>query len=625
MKKFRVTFKPGGKEAVVKEGKTLREAFALAGVPLEFSCGGKGRCGKCRVRLEAKGAPLPPPAPAEKEHLEEEELAGGIRLACMVEVRSDLAVFLPEVRQETQILMEAASRVVALAPPVSKTFLEVPPPSLADQRPDWERLRDALGAAPPPPLDVLRELPVLLRSSGYRLTAVTSGAEVLGLEAGDTTGKLLGAAFDIGTTTIVCYLLDLRSGEELGVASMLNPQAAYGADVISRIAYTSEEPEGLEKLHQCLIAGLNELLAEASIRAGASPQDVYVLSVVGNTCMHHLFLKIPPGQLARSPYVPVVKEPLVLRAAELGLRANPRARLYVLPIIAGFVGADTVGVILATQMDLGGGVKLAVDIGTNGEIVLGTGEGLIACSAAAGPAFEGAQISCGMRGAAGAIDHVWFGEDLEYSVIGGGKPRGICGSGLLDLAAGLLTLGIIDKSGRMLPPFEVESPIARRYRNRIVEYDGMTSFLLVDETSTSHGRPLLLTQRDVRQLQLAKAAIAAGIQVLLEERRLKPEDVDEVLLAGAFGNYFDPRSACAIGLLPPQLLEKVRQIGNAAGAGAKIALLSRHECRRAGAIARAVEYVELSAYPGFNNIFTASLEFPELRSSTARGVKINEI
>lgn len=610
MKHFKVTFQPANLEISVPEGTTIKEALDTGGLYFDFPCGGRGKCGKCRVQV-LEGVSLP--TAVEREHLEEREIEEGIRLACMTRIHGDLIVRLPfEKRPEAKILQIAPEKDVKLQPRIRKVYAEANPPSLNDQRPDWERLKAGAGLGDlSVPLPLLRKLPQIARETKYRITLVLEGEKVLGLEKFDTRNRLLGMAFDVGTTTVVGYLMDLRTGKELSVASTLNPQTSFGADVISRITFASQEKTGLEKLHRSIITALNELIGEAVEKAGVAREDIYALTVAGNTCMHHLLLGVDPTYLALCPYVPVTKGPLVFSAKELGIEINDGGRIYMLPNIAGFVGADTVAVILATDLDRSREIKLAVDIGTNGEIVLGNQKRLLACSAAAGPAFEGAQISCGMRGAKGAIDHVRFGEDLEFSVIGGGKPEGICGSGLIDVVAGLLERGIVDQRGKILSPHEIASPKAEKFKNNIVQHNGANAFLLVDESQTAHGGPILITQRDIRELQLAKGAIATGIQVLMEKQGIETAEITEVLLAGAFGNYLNPRSACAIGLLPPALAEKVKGVGNAAGTGAKAALLSLDEYQRAALISESVEYVELSAYPNFNSLFAGSLSFPE--------------
>lgn len=613
MERCKVTFQPTGRDIYVLPGTTVKDAIYLARFDFDFPCGGRGKCGKCRVQIQS-GATSP--TGVEQEHLEAEDLAQGFRLACVTEIRQDITIDLPFTKTpEHQILVTGLDRDVQLDPHLRKTIVELDRPSLQDQRPDWERLKQALyrdgllAKGAPAPLDLLRGLPQLLRQAGFRLAAVTDGIALTGLAKADPATGMLGIAFDIGTTTVVGYLLDLASGKELGVVSALNPQTRYGADVITRNAFASQQEHGLETLRDTIVEQLNLLIGEAVDNAGLTREQVYLVSVVGNTTMHHLFLGISPKYLALAPYVPVIAGPLTVTAREVGIAINAAGRVCVLPNIAGFVGADTVGVILTTDLDWSESVKLAIDIGTNGEIVLGSRNRLVACSAAAGPAFEGSQISCGMRGTIGAIDHVQFGDGIAYSVVGGGKPEGVCGSGLLDTVAGMLAQGIIDHRGRLLPPDKLGTRAAR-YKNRIVTHEGANALLLADESETAHGRPILITQKDIREVQLAKGAIAAGIQALLEQLGASLDDISEVLLAGAFGNYLNPHSACAIGLIPQALEAKIRPVGNAAGTGAKMALLSRSEYRRAELIAGMVEYVELSAYKNFTEIFAGAMYFP---------------
>lgn len=614
MQRFRITFQPRGKEVMVPEGATIRDAIELGDIDFHFPCGGRGKCGKCRVRITGE---VPPPTRAEQEHLDEEELKSGIRLACVTLVDRELTVELPEeTATPHKILVSGAERGVRVDPHLRKTRVAVAKPQLSDQRGDWDRIQDALKELDPSlddlevPLRLLRGLPQLLRKDDFQITAVTEGDQVVGLERGTAGGELLGIAFDIGTTTIVGYLMDLINGEELAVASCLNPQGRYGADVISRITYTTQEADGLETMQREVVGALNTLIAEAVNRAGVEREMIYAATMVGNTCMHHLFLGIDPRQIAVSPYVAGVTRSLTIAAEEIGLKINRAGRIYVLPDIAGFVGADTVGVLLATELDQSEGVKLALDIGTNGEIVLGSRERLVACSAAAGPAFEGAHISSGMRGADGAIDHVRFGDEVTYSVIGGKQPKGICGSGLLDAVAGMLVSGVVNPMGKILPPEKLAGTPAARFADRIVEHDKQRAFLLVDGSKTEHGRPILITQKDIRELQLAKGAMSTGVRVLMEVLGVGVEEISEVLLAGAFGNYLDPHSACTIGLIPPELEQRVRMVGNAAGTGAKIALLSRSEYRRAGHIADFTDYIELGCHPHFSDLFSESMLFP---------------
>jgi len=614
MEKYKLTFYPVAKEIDVPAGTPLKEAMEMAGLDFDLPCGGQGKCGKCRVKV-LDG--VLPPTNADKEHLDDEEIDNGFRLACATIVEGDMAVELPlSGVKGHKILVETAAKSIQLEPHLRKFYLHVPRPTLDDQRPDWERLQAALAAENDTvnriSLSALRLLPDTLRAEGFACTVVAAGDQVIGIEQGDTTARMLGIAFDIGTTTVVGYLLDLLTGKELAVVSAMNPQTRYGADVISRITFASQEDDGLDRLHKAIITVIDELIGEAAAEAGCSREDVYAITVVGNSCMHHLFLGLNPEHIALSPYVPVIGAGHIVAARELGIRMNEAGQVYVLPNIAGFVGADTVGVILATEMDASEEIQLAIDIGTNGEIVLGTKDRLVSCSAAAGPAFEGAQISCGMRGTTGAIDHVEFGDSFVYTTIGDVKPEGICGSGLIDAIAGMLTTGLISPNGRILTPENVAGTPAERFADRLVEHNGKRAFLLVSAEESASGKPLFITQQDVRELQLAKGAIATGVQVLLDKYGITPNDVSQVLLAGAFGNYLDQHSACTIGLIPPVLEDRVKPVGNAAGAGAVTALLSSSEYRRANRITASVEYVELGSYPNFVELFSAALSFPSV-------------
>lgn len=607
MNYHRVVFQPGDVLLEVPEGKTLKEAMNDAGLEFDFPCGGRGTCGKCRVRI-SKG--LAAPVPREQEIIQAQELDEGIRLACLTTVDNDLLVELPNKNQlKHNILITSEARSFQIAPHLQKLYLEIEKPSREAHSSDWHRIKDSLieqgykERELESEISIFRKMPDVLREADNRVTAVMYGSEVVGIEPHDSRNTLLGMAFDIGTTTIVGYLLDLSSGEELNVVSALNPQTAFGADVISRLTFASHEESGLNKLHNAVIEAINKLIAEAIQKTSRAREQIYGISIAANTCMHHIFLGINPQSIAVSPYVPALSEPLVLNASDLKIDINQAGKVFVLPNIAGFVGADTVAVLLSTELDQSKDIKLVIDIGTNGEIALGSREKIVACSAAAGPAFEGAQISSGMRGAVGAMDHVYYRERLEYSVIGGGKPLGVCGSALLDTVAGLVELGILNKRGKILAPDQLTNPVAQRFKKNLIEYEGQGAFLLAKENETGHGRPIMITQSDIRELQMAKGAMAAGVRVLLDAYGIQVQDIQEVLLAGAFGNYLNPHSACVIGLIPPELESKIKMIGNAAGTGAKLALLSANEYQRARDIAEGVKFVELGSYPRFNSIF----------------------
>lgn len=613
MNNYKVTFEPVGEEIVVPEGSALKEVIATAGLDFDFPCGGRGTCGKCRIKVLGKDL-----NPTEKElkYLEGRELSEGIHLACEIQIYDDITVQLNTGKDQVHnILQSSAERAFAIEPLLEKNYLEVELPSLNDQKSDLKRLKEILTLQNHDyknlivSIPVLQDLPFSLREAQHHITVIIDKNQILGIEKGDTTGKMLGVAFDIGTTTIVGYLLDLYTGEELAVASSLNPQVKFGADVISRTTYANQNIDGVKMMQSALLKVLDKLIGDTLEKSGMSRNEVYAITIVGNTCMHHLFLGLSPKYIAAVPYVPVVSEPLDLKASDFQLHINPAGRVFVLPNIAGFVGADTVAVVLATEMDKSKDIKLAIDIGTNGEMVLGSSEKLFSCSTAAGPAFEGAQISSGMRGAAGAIDHVHFSETMTYTVIGNEKPQGICGSGLLDTIAGLVGLGIINKRGKLLSPDQFTNPAAIAFEKHIIKYEGANAFLMVAESETAHGRPIMITQSDITSLQLAKGAISAGIKILVEECGITINDIKEVLLAGAFGNYMNPHSACVIGLIPKELENKIRMVGNAAGTGSKLALLSGREYKRSDIIANIVKYVELAAQKHFNKEFAKGMQF----------------
>ena len=607
---FEIVFEPEGKVVQASKGATILEIARSAGIPIEGPCGGDGTCGKCRVF--AVGG-LSEYSDAEKKHLSVEDRAQGIRLACQARVRSDVTVEVPRTTQliAQRILESGAGREVALDPDTKAYPLALSKPTLEDQRTDFERIKQAL------PLDgelrgrlsLLRTLPRILRENDFEITAVCSDDELIHVHDGRAVSPVYGIAFDIGTTTVVGYLIDLTTGEQIGVSASMNPQVVYGDDVIARLSFVIEDEGGLQKLHRAIIAALNEITETLAGQAHITPEDIYEMAIVGNTCMHHLFLNIDPSQLAPSPFVPVLSEPIWVHAEELNLSAYPQAHVHILPNISGYVGADIVGGILASGIfDTEDNVVL-VDIGTNGEIVFSAKGKMVACATAAGPAFEGARISCGMRGAPGAIDQVVFGDDVEYTTIGNARPRGLCGSGLLDVVAEMVRVGVVDSSGRLVDPDDSDLSAPDRIRTRIRAGENGNDFLLVPAAEGEDGNALYITAKDVRELQLAKSAIRSGIDILMAEMGVSASELSCVLLAGAFGNYLRKESASAIGLLPPISVEKIHSIGNAAGEGAKLALISQTERKRAAVLAREIQYIELSTRMDFMEKFTDNMFF----------------
>jgi uncharacterized 2Fe-2S/4Fe-4S cluster protein (DUF4445 family) len=608
LSKYVVKFNPDNKTVSVEDGKTIAESADMVGITIDSPCGGKGTCGKCKVIVNASN--LEPPNESEEEFFTEDELKEGYRLACQTLVTCDMEVFVPEDSRirAIKILSAGIGREVRLHPNISKIYVELSEQTLERQISDFANIKETIKSKFPNitiELEMLRALPAILRPAKFKVTLVLDGNNLISVEPGDTTKKNYGVAIDIGTTTVVSTVVDLNTGNDLAVASALNTQATHGADVVSRINYTIENEYGLGELGDRIMQVINQITEYACAEAHVDNKNVYEVTIVGNTTMTHLFLKVPVRSLAVMPYVGVFSDPVEVSASKLGLNVNPCANVFVLPNIAGFVGADTVGVILASGLNRSETIKLAIDIGTNGEVALGSNKKLLTCSTAAGPAFEGAMITHGMRGAPGAIERIQLTDRPVYQVIGGGKPIGICGSGLIDIVAEMLRLGIVDDTGRMAEPDGLKlSPELMKYIRRNDEY-GLHLVL-----SESEEREVVITQKDVRQVQLAKGAIKAGIEILMRKLGIKLEDVDEVLLAGAFGNYIRKENAIRIGLIPDFPMDKVHFIGNAAAAGSKMALMSKEAREEAVIISNSTEYVELATDPNFQNEFMDAMMFP---------------
>jgi uncharacterized 2Fe-2S/4Fe-4S cluster protein (DUF4445 family) len=596
---------------------TILKAAHAAGIDVTATCGGRGRCTSCRVKF-VEGT-VPPPTIMDEVQLGDDLVREGYRLSCQCRVTESITV------QVTPPLDEAAFQIlgsgrgiaaldrIAIDAGVTKQLLRVDlPREEHHQTSDVEQLAAAIGADPTTvPPSVLASLPSALREDPAGATVTTFGARVLAVERGDTALMKFGLAIDVGTTTVVTTLLELESGEQLASVASLNPQAVFGGDLMSRIAFAQFNPGNLRKLGTRIVGLLNQQIAEVCRESGVLPKWIYKAVIVGNTCMHHVLLGIDPSHVGLAPYAPVMRHPLVLPAREVPLKIAPEAPVCLLPIVAGFVGADAVAVTLATRLDESEGIRVAVDIGTNGEVILGSREHLWACSAPAGPALEGAQIRHGMRGAAGAIDRVTVDDDLRVHTIGGAGPLGICGSGLIDLVAALLDAGVIDWTGLIqverrdaLPP-HLSERLDKRGEERVV--------VIARPGEAGARHEILLTQDDVRQVQLAKGAIASGIGLLQEVAGIPTERVSEILLAGGFGNYLSIASAIRIGLIPALPLDRVRYVGNAALLGAQACLLSEKERQRAEHIARRIEHVSLAAHPSFEDVFVSSMNFPRGR------------
>jgi len=609
-KEIKITFQPSGRSVFVLPGTLLLEAAGRAGIVLKSPCGGHGICGKCRVRIRDGQCP---PSDAGSRVISAEQVRQGERLACQTYVESPLVVEIPpESRFDagTQILMAHAHQRAALKPVLSKRHFRLQAPSSEDAVSDVARLKQALGKVVIP-FHLLRSLARFLRSHDWQGTAIVAGNRLVGLEVGDTSHEAYGIAIDLGTTTVVGTLFDLVTGSEKAVSSAMNPQVGFGDDVISRISRVRENHGALGEMQQAGVKAINSMLHELAQLAGIHPRHIYEVVVAGNSSMQQLLCGLDPSALGEVPFVQTFDGALTIPAQALGLAVNPNGEVFIFPQIGGFVGGDTVAGMLAAGLEKAETPTLLVDIGTNGEIVLAHGGKFQATSTAAGPAFEGARITQGMRATTGAIEKVMLGDDLQLNVIGNTRPVGLCGTALIDAVAELLRKGLIDETGRILPPDEAPQELPDRLRSRLVVADGQTNFLLVPAEDAASGEAIYLWQKDVRELQLATGAIRAGINILLRRAGLAPEDLGSVLLAGAFGNFIRRSNARRIGLLPQIACGRIHFIGNAASLGAKLALLSADERDRAERLRAATDHVDLSLDPEFQMEFGMAMMFPD--------------
>jgi len=577
---------------------------------IETPCGGAATCGKCRVRIIAGAAA---PGARDVEFFSEDELADGWRLACQMSLCDDTIVSIPDSSRLAdchQILAEAQSQAADdVLPTVRKQYVRLPAPSLEDDAPDLLRLQGAIG---PVEVDIetLQRLGGLLREYNWSGTAVLSDHRLMDFEPGDTTAECYGAAFDIGTTTLVGSLLDLNTGDEAAIASAINPQTSLGDDVLSRIVYHQSSADGAAELRRSIISAVDDLISQLCTQASVAREQIYELVFTGNTTMEHLLCGLDVSHLGQVPFTPAHGRGLLVPAARLGLDVHRQAGAYVFPVIGGFVGGDAVACTVAAKLSQASGPTLMVDIGTNGEIVLAHNGKLWAASTAAGPAFEGARISCGMRATHGAIEKVVFGEDVEVNVIGNTGVVGLCGSGLIDLAAGLLNAGILSPMGNLLDgedlPYDLPTALRKRIRN---EPGNQREFLLAHGPA---GQRITLTQHDVRELQLGTGAIRAGVNILLKRASLSASDLEEVLIAGGFGSFIRRSMAQRIGLLPAEIPHsRIKYIGNAALNGARWVLLSTRVRAEAETVARSAQHVELSQDIEFQSEFAEAMIFPD--------------
>lgn len=621
---YTVRFEPWGIAVECAAGQSLLDAARLAAIPIGAVCSGRGTCGKCQVRILT--APAPPPLAADLAVVAAGALEQGYRLACMLKVDRDLTVEILPIVSYGKDEAPPLERPFTLAPAVRRQVVTLEPPSLDRPIDDGSNLLAALagaGLAHVTEIDyrVSQALPGVLRSqadegqtgslshepgsrsAGWTISASVYGPEVIDVRSGSATDPLLGLAVDLGTTNIAAYLHNLDNGSLIGVFGAANPLASYGADILSRLIYAQQDPEHGVRLQRVLVKALNLLIEHAAGAVGCPTSAIEEMVVVGNTGMHHLFLNLPPQQLIHAPYIPATRRAMTLKARELGLAIAPGGYIHLPPLIGGFVGSDLLAVALATRMDRKPGVRLALDIGTNTELLLSVEGRLFSCSTASGPALEGAALRFGAAASAGVIDRVWLNQadgSFGYRTIRGKPAVGICGSGIVDALACMVQAGILNASGRL----------QTNKRGVIPAPDGDHRFVLVPADANGLGEDLTISQHDVRAIQLAKGAIRGGMATLLAEHGLAVDDLDELLVAGTFGNHIEVESAQAIGLYPAIPRERIRQIGNAAGAGAGLMLLSTVERQAAAELSEQINYLELARHKRFPRLFAEGQRFP---------------
>jgi uncharacterized 2Fe-2S/4Fe-4S cluster protein (DUF4445 family) len=605
--RVRLRFQPGGADVRVPSGTPIFDAASWNGIAIDSTCGGHGTCKKCKVRVLDGDVPV---GAVDPRAFSPDELRAGWRLACRAEAREDLVVEVPPLQTRPKAALVGVGRHVILRPSVQKRYVELDEPSLEDQRSDVQRLLDGIeDLEPHVDLEVAKTLGRVLRDAHFKVTAVVCDETLVAVEPGDTTGRRYALAFDLGTTTVVATLLDLETGTPAAVASMLNRQQPYGADVISRVSATMLDEEALGALQARAQETLNGLAGEVCEEAGVGPEEVYEIVLCGNVTMTQLALGIDPEPLSMAPFIVTAHELPPARATDFGVLVHARAPAFVFPSLGAYVGGDIVAGLLATGLTRDRRVRLFIDVGTNSEIALGSNKRVVATAAPAGPAFEAAQIRCGMRAADGAIEGVKIaGEELSLQVIGDAEPIGLCGSGLVDAVAQLVAAGLLDHSGRFVPDEDARAahPLLGERLTKV----GEERVFVLHPRGEDPANAVYLSQRDIRELQFAKASIATGWQILLRELGLEPSDITQVLLAGSFGAYLSPSSAVRIGLVPALALPRIVSAGNVAGEGSKMAALSLRERAEATSILSEVEYVELSGRADFNDLFIDQLAFP---------------
>jgi uncharacterized 2Fe-2S/4Fe-4S cluster protein (DUF4445 family) len=608
-----VTFLPSYRKIEVERGTTILDAAQRAGLNMNVVCGGQGKCGKCVVYIQSGKAEFD--RQKYGRFFTDAELQKGACLSCEATVQGDLHVVIPEstLIQEQKILVEGMDQPIDFRPSVKKYYIELQPPSLADPSPDLSRLLWGIQKNGGPvaeqmyaPLEVLREIPAILRHSQWKVTGtiglVPGGYRLIDLQENDTSGRVYGAGVDLGSTTIVVYLWNLVTGKVVSVASNYNKQISCGEDILARVNFARKN--GLTRLQALAAESINQALTSASNSAGIDREDIYEVVVAGNTVMTHMLLGIDPAYMIAEPYVPVVRRALSVAAGRIGITCNPNGGLFVFPAVSDFIGGDIIADILACGMGEREEISLLVDIGTNFEVVLGNKEWMFSCAGAAGPALEGGEVLFGMRANPGAIEKITINPvslDPMYSTINGIKPRGICGSGLIDLLAELLSTCVIDRTGRI--NMGITNP-------RIRQNGHFPEFVIAWAGETDIGKDIVITENDIKNLIMSKASIHAACTTLMKEAGVTRHEISTIYFAGAFGNYLDKKNATIIGLIPEIGFEQIKNIGNGAVVGANIALINRRARKTLDDIACKIAYIELNAESSFMDEYTGSTFLP---------------
>ena len=617
----KVVIQPGGKEISAVPGTNLLELIKRHKIDLPSDCGGKGKCGKCRIIIENGCKEVNSLSDTEGKHLTAQELKKGYRLACAVAVPkiSRLAIRIPYLDKSHKMKLQTDGLPVSVVPDpaIKKYLVELSAPTLKDNiSSDEDRLLNFLKKRYNLKCHLdyqeLKKLPQILENGkGIFHCIIWNGNTIISLESTNTNPKCLGFAVDIGTTKLAGFLVDLESGEQIASSSIANPQAAYGDDLMSRMTFCARRKDGLEVLQKLIIEGINQLIEDCCTKADQDSQNIYEACLAGNPCMSHLFLGLSPKNLSMAPYHPVLRREINFEAEELPvpLKMHPRARIYILPSIAGFVGADSVAVQLSLAHPRSKKTFMVLDIGTNTEVVLIDPKGTLTCSCASGPAFEGMHLKNGMKANTGAIETVEIDPktlEIAYQTIGGIKPMGICGSGVVDALAGFMKAKIIAPNGRIDEKKAVVTPRVRK------GVSGKQEVVIAWREETEIDQDIVITQEDIEEIQKAKAAIRTGCTFLMKEKKIIEKNIDELIIAGAFGQYMDKRSARSIGLIPEIPLSRIKNVGNAAGTGVKMALLSMIKRKMAEDIAKKAQYYELATAPNFLSEYGNSMFFPYL-------------